>query len=81
MAYGNMCPLPAHILSRSSEEDSDHDLRPVQELPATRIPELPVMGAWVATAYRPDDIIILRRNPYYWKVDEKPATSCLIWTR
>ena len=21
-------------------------------------------------AYRPDDIIVLRRNPYYWKVDE-----------
>ena len=31
---------------------------------------LPVMGAWVPVAYRPDDIIVLRRNPYYWKVDE-----------
>lgn len=31
----------------------------------------PVMGAWVPVAYRPDDIIVLRRNPYYWKVDEK----------
>ena len=30
----------------------------------------PVMGAWVPVAYRPDDIIVLRRNPYYWKVDE-----------
>ena len=28
------------------------------------------MGAWVPVAYRPDDIIVLRRNPYYWKVDE-----------
>jgi peptide/nickel transport system substrate-binding protein len=29
----------------------------------------PVMGAWVPVEYRPDDIIVLRRNPYYWKVD------------
>jgi len=32
---------------------------------------LPVMGAWTPVVYRPDDIVILRRNPYYWKVDEK----------
>ena len=31
---------------------------------------IPVMGAWAPVAYRPDDIIVLRRNPYYWKVDE-----------
>ena len=31
----------------------------------------PVMGAWVPVEYRPDDIVVLRRNPYYWKVDEK----------
>jgi peptide/nickel transport system substrate-binding protein len=30
----------------------------------------PVMGAWVPVEYRPDDIIVMRRNPYYWKVDE-----------
>ncbi len=29
------------------------------------------MGAWVPVSYRPDDLIVLRRNPYYWKVDEK----------
>ncbi len=31
---------------------------------------IPVMGAWAPVEYRPDDIIVLRRNPYYWKVDE-----------
>ena len=30
----------------------------------------PVMGAWVVVEHRPDDIVVLRRNPYYWKVDE-----------
>ena len=28
------------------------------------------MGAWVPVEYRPDDIVVMRRNPYYWKVDE-----------
>ena len=28
------------------------------------------MGAWVVVEHRPDDIVVLRRNPYYWKVDE-----------
>jgi peptide/nickel transport system substrate-binding protein len=31
----------------------------------------PVMGAWVPVEYRADDIIVLRRNPYYWKVDSE----------
>ena len=30
----------------------------------------PTMGAWVVVEHRPDDIVIKRRNPYYWKVDE-----------
>ena len=29
------------------------------------------MGAWVPVEYRPDDVIVMRRNPYYWKVDDK----------
>jgi peptide/nickel transport system substrate-binding protein len=31
---------------------------------------IPVMGAWVPVEYRADDIVVMRRNPYYWKVDE-----------
>ena len=32
---------------------------------------MPVMGAWVPVEYRSDDIVVMRRNPYYWKVDEE----------
>jgi peptide/nickel transport system substrate-binding protein len=28
------------------------------------------MGPFVATEYKTDELMILRRNPYYWKVDE-----------
>jgi peptide/nickel transport system substrate-binding protein len=29
----------------------------------------PTMGPWVAAQYRTDEILVLKRNPYYWKVD------------
>jgi peptide/nickel transport system substrate-binding protein len=28
------------------------------------------MGPWVATEYKTDELLVMRRNPYYWKVDE-----------
>jgi peptide/nickel transport system substrate-binding protein len=31
---------------------------------------LVTMGPWVITEYRTDELMIMRRNPYYWKVDE-----------
>ena len=33
--------------------------------------DLPVasMGPWVATDYQIDEFMVMRRNPYYWKVD------------
>ena len=44
--------------------------RTYKNFPPPEYMNYPVLGAWVLTGYRPDDIIILRRNPYYWKVDE-----------
>lgn len=70
MAYGKFCPGPAHILRpqhpRYNHHNSYADYR--NAFPAARV-NFPVMGAWVVTEYRPDNILILRRNPYYWKVD------------
>jgi len=72
MAYGTFCPGPAHIFK---------PLHPKYKAGATyddyknAIPpeymNIPVMGAWVPVEYRADDIVVLRRNPYYWKVDEQ----------
>src|SRR5258708_24332398 len=28
------------------------------------------MGPWVITEYKTDELMIMRRNPYYYKVDE-----------
>jgi peptide/nickel transport system substrate-binding protein len=28
------------------------------------------MGPWAAVEYKTDELLVMRRNPYYWKVDE-----------
>ena len=38
--------------------------------PADKLPPV-TLGPWVAVEYKTDEIMILRRNPYYWKVDEE----------
>ena len=70
MAYGNFCPGPSHILKPQHPKyggasyASFHDAFPADMM------NFPVMGSHVVVEYRPDDIVVLRRNPYYWKVDE-----------
>ncbi len=69
-AYGNFCPGPSHLLKPQhpkyggKDYQSYHDAFPADYL------NFPVMGAWAVVEYRPDDVVVLRRNPYYWKVDE-----------
>jgi peptide/nickel transport system substrate-binding protein len=72
MAHGNFCPGPAHIfkpLHPKYKAGATYD-EYKNAIPPTYM-NIPVMGAWVPVEYRPDDIIVLRRNPYYWKVDDK----------
>lgn len=72
MAFMTFCPGPAHILKplhpkyndKATFESFSH------ALPADQVPAV-TMGAWVPVDYKEDQIIVLRRNPYYWKVDEQ----------
>ncbi|WP_245904810.1 ABC transporter substrate-binding protein [Pseudoroseicyclus aestuarii] len=70
MAYGDFCPGPSHILApmhpANNPDMSYDDYR--NAFPPDYM-NFPVMGAWSPVEYRPDDVIVLRRNPYYWKVD------------
>jgi len=71
MAYPHMCPEPAHILREHHPKyNADATYETYKNFPPPEYMNYPVLGAWVVTGYRPDDIVILRRNPYYWKVDE-----------
>ena len=69
MAYGGFCPLPAHLLKPQHPKYSKNTYDQYQNAFPPNYLNFPVMGAWAPVAYRPDDIIVLRRNPYYWKVD------------
>ena len=37
-------------------------------LAPTQLPA-PTMGPWVPAQYKVDELLVLKRNPYYWKVD------------
>ncbi len=71
MAFMTFCPGPAHILKRLHPKYNDNvtfeDFS--NALPANEVPTV-TMGPWVPVSYKEDQIIVLRRNPYYWKVDE-----------
>lgn len=70
MAYGTFCPGPAHILRTKHPKYAQTTYDQYKNGFPPEYMNIPVMGAWVPVEYRSDDIIVLRRNPYYWKVDE-----------
>lgn len=70
-AYGNFCPGPSHLLKTKHPKYSDSSYDDFRNgFPPEQL-GWPVMGAWTTVEYRADDVIVLRRNPYYWKVDEE----------
>ncbi|MGA9349593.1 MAG: ABC transporter substrate-binding protein [Anaerolineae bacterium] len=63
---------PAHILKAKHPKWSTTptDYKSFESaLPPDDLP-LVTMGPWVITEYKTDELMIMRRNPYYWKVDE-----------
>ncbi len=69
-AYGNFCPGPSHVLKPLHPSHGGESYDAFRNGFPPSMLGFPVMGAWVPVEYRPDDIVVLRRNPYYWKVDE-----------
>jgi peptide/nickel transport system substrate-binding protein len=66
---------PAHILKPLHPKWSTKTPKPTyadfqNALPSDKLP-LVTLGPWVITEYHTDQLMIMRRNPYYWKVDEK----------
>ena len=70
MAYGNFCPGPAHMLKPQHPKYGGKDYESFQKAFPADYMNFPVMGAWTVVEHRPDDVVVLRRNPFYWKVDE-----------
>ena len=70
MAYGNFCPGPSHVLKPQHPKYGGKDYESFQKAFPSDYMNFPVMGGWTVVEHRPDDVVVLRRNPYYWKVDE-----------
>jgi peptide/nickel transport system substrate-binding protein len=71
MAYGKFCPGPAHILAPMHPSNSKKSYDEFKNAFPGDYMAMPTMGAWVVVDHKPDNIVVMRRNPYYWKVDEK----------
>ncbi len=70
MAYGNFCPGPSHMLKPKHPKYGGESYEAFLNAFPSDYMNFPSMGGWVVAEHRPDDIVVLRRNPYYWKVDE-----------
>ncbi|MGI9505140.1 MAG: ABC transporter substrate-binding protein, partial [Geminicoccaceae bacterium] len=71
LAYIQGCPGPSHVLKdKHPKYNSDATYEGyTNALPADMVPPV-VLGAWVPVQHKPDELVVLRRNPYYFKVDE-----------
>ncbi|MBX3084408.1 MAG: ABC transporter substrate-binding protein [Anaerolineae bacterium] len=74
MNEGNFDVMPAHQLQPLHPKWSTANPKPTYKdftnaLAPDHLP-LVTMGPWVITEYKTDELMIMRRNPYYWKVDE-----------
>ena len=72
MAFGKFCPLPSHIMKpQHPKYNADNTYEEYKNAFPADYKNVPGLGAWVPVDYRPDEIIVLRRNPYYWKFDDQ----------
>ena len=75
LAYIQGCPGPSHVLKQehpkysSNSYDDYTNIMPADGDGYGNI-NVPVMGMFAPVLHRPDEIVVMRRNPYYWKVDE-----------
>lgn len=71
MAEQNFDVMPAHIFKPLHPKyNSKTDYKAFANAQAPQdLPQV-TMGPWVAVEYKTDQLLVMRRNPYFWKVDE-----------
>ena len=72
MAYINLCPGPSHLLKPLHPKHADGATYEayINALPTDELPWV-TMGPWVAVEHKPDQLMVFRRNPYFWQVDDE----------
>ena len=72
MGFQKLCPGPAHILKPLHPKynpQATYDSY-INALKPDHTPWV-TMGPWTVTQYKPDQVMVMRRNPYFWEVDTK----------
>lgn len=65
------CPGPSHVLMPEHPKyNSEATYDSYREAQPSDVLSPVVLGPWVPVVHKPDEIVIMRRNPYFWKVDE-----------
>ena len=72
MDEGDFNISPSHILKPLHPKyNSEMDYKEFADaLPPDLLPAV-TMGPWVPVEYKTDELLIMRRNPYFWTVDEE----------
>jgi peptide/nickel transport system substrate-binding protein len=72
MGYQKLCPGPSHILKplhpKHNKEATYQSY--INALGPDKLPWV-TMGPWTVTDYKPNQLMVMRRNPYFYQVDEK----------
>lgn len=71
MDYPDFLVFPEHIFKPLHPKyNPNMDYKTFANTPGPQdLPQV-TMGPWVAVEYKTDELLIMRRNPYFWKVDE-----------
>ena len=71
MDYLDFSVAPAHVLKKYHPKYNPQATYEsfINCLPPNKLPPV-VMGPWVPVHFEEDKALIMKRNPYYWKVDE-----------
>jgi len=71
MDYLDFSIAPAHVLKPFHPKYNPNATYEsfINCLPPNKLPPV-VLGPWVPVAFEEDKYLIMKRNPYYWKVDE-----------
>ena len=72
LAHMGGAPGPSHILKQHHPDyNSDATYESyTMALPPDEVP-IATLGAYVPVAHKIDELVVMKRNPYYWKVDEE----------
>lgn len=71
MCYPYFDPAPAHWLKKHLPAFNKNATYAtfLNSMPPTKLP-VPTMGPWVPVYLKPGTLLVMRRNPYFWKVDQ-----------